>query len=230
MITYNSGADGHYLSERDSKNIGLPIMRPSTKRVGVANGGTSTAPQVSRLPFQQLSNWAVSADSFDDFPSSLMSVGTTSDDGAISIFTKDGVGITVHKEQDVLITCKGEPILIGIHDNNGRYCIPFLVQQRGNWQLRKPFKKARHALRKANSIYNLPSIKPAIKWMHAVCGYPVKATWRNAAKAGNFVGWLPLTKKNINKYYPETDKNPQGSYEPTTKKCRVHQNPFRRIE
>ena len=36
-----------------------------------------------------------------------MSVGKTSDDGTISVLTKDGV--TVHKEEDVLITCKGEP-------------------------------------------------------------------------------------------------------------------------
>jgi len=106
MITYDSGADGHYLSERDRKNIGLPITQPSTKQVGVTNGGTSTAHHVSRLPFQQLSNRAASADSCDDFPSSLMSVGKTSDNGTISIFTKDG--ITVHKEQDVLITCKGK--------------------------------------------------------------------------------------------------------------------------
>jgi hypothetical protein len=41
-----------------------------------------------------------------------MSVGKTADDGTISIFTKDGV--TVHNEQDVLTTCKGEPILVGI--------------------------------------------------------------------------------------------------------------------
>jgi hypothetical protein len=47
-------------------------------------------------------------------PSSLMSVGKLSDNGTISIFTKDGV--TVHKEQDVLITCQGDPILIGIQD------------------------------------------------------------------------------------------------------------------
>mgnify|MGYP006195720141 FL=1 len=126
MITYDSGADGHYLSERDQKNVGLPILRPSTKRVGVANGGTSTARHVSRLPFKQLSDRAASADSFEDFPSSLMSVGKTSDDGTISIFTKDGV--TVHKEHDVLITCKGEPLLIGIRDDKGRYRIP-LVQQ-----------------------------------------------------------------------------------------------------
>ena len=60
-----------------------------------------------------------------------MSVGKTSDDGTISIFTKEGD--MVHKEQDVLITCKGEPILIGIRDDKGQYRIP-LVQQRGHWQ------------------------------------------------------------------------------------------------
>ena len=53
MITYDSGADGHYLSECDSINVGVPILRPSTKRVGVANGSTSTARHISRLPFKQ---------------------------------------------------------------------------------------------------------------------------------------------------------------------------------
>jgi hypothetical protein len=48
-----------------------------------------------------------------------MSIGKTADDGKISIFTKDGV--TVHKETDVLITCKGEPILIGVRNERGRY-------------------------------------------------------------------------------------------------------------
>ena len=60
-----------------------------------------------------------------------MSVGKTADDGTISIFTKDGV--TVHKETDVLIKCKGEPILVGVRDEQGRYRIP-LIQQRGQWQ------------------------------------------------------------------------------------------------
>jgi hypothetical protein len=43
----------------------------------------------------------------------------------------------VHKEEDVLITCKGEPILIGKRNEHGRYRIP-LVQQRGQWQPQKP--------------------------------------------------------------------------------------------
>ena len=115
MITYDSGADGHYLGKCDCKIAGLPILGQSHKRVRVTNGGTSTARHVSRLPFQQLSDQAASANSFDHFPSSLMSRGKTSNDGTISIFTKESV--TVHKEQDILITCKCEPILIVIRDS-----------------------------------------------------------------------------------------------------------------
>ena len=66
------------------------------------------------------------ADTFDDVPHSLMSMGKTADAGTVSIFTKDGV--TVYDETDVLIMCKNKPILIGVRDNKGRYRIP-LVQQ-----------------------------------------------------------------------------------------------------
>ena len=131
LITYDSGADGHYLSEKDRISAGLPILRNSTKQVGVANGGSSQAKHVTQLPFQNISSNALQADSFDDFPTSLMSVGKISDAGTVSIFTSDGV--TVHNDQDVLITCKGEPILIGVCDEHGRYHIP-LHQQQGQWQ------------------------------------------------------------------------------------------------
>jgi hypothetical protein len=140
MVTYDSGADGHYLSEKDQRKAGLPILRPSTRKVGVANGGTSTAKYVTQLPFQQLSAQAMQADTFQDFPTSLMSVGKTADDGTVSVFTKEGVN--VFKEEDVLITCKGEPILIGVRDSHGQYQIP-LMQQQGQWQPRRPSKQAR---------------------------------------------------------------------------------------
>ena len=135
MMTYDSGADGHYFSKKDCKQAGLPIIRRSTKRVGVANGGTLTGKYVTKLPFQHLSDQAAEADTFDDVPSSLLSVGKTSDDGNISIFTKKGV--TVHKEEDVLITCKGAPILIGKRGERGCYQIP-LVQEHGKWAPHNP--------------------------------------------------------------------------------------------
>ena len=47
---------------------------------------------------------------------SLMSVGKMANDGTVSDFTKGGVNVV--KEEDVLITCKGESILI-IRDSHG---------------------------------------------------------------------------------------------------------------
>jgi hypothetical protein len=87
-------------------------------------------------------------------------MGKTANDGTVSVFTK--TGITVYKEKDVIITRKGKPILIGVQDKQGRYRIP-LMQQQGQWQLRRPSKQAPKALQQAHSIYDLPSTKQAIK-------------------------------------------------------------------
>ena len=163
----------------------------------------SNGQNVTSLPFPSLSAKARQADTFKEFPTSLMVVGKTADDGKKSIFTKDGV--TVNDKKDVLITCKNKPLFIGVHYKHGRYRIQ-LVQRRGQWQPRHASKKARHALSQAHRVYDLPSTEQAIKWMHAVCGYPVKSTWIRAIKAGNYVGWPLLTERNVSKYYPETDE------------------------
>jgi hypothetical protein len=86
------------------------------------------------------------------------------------------------------------------------------MQQRGQWQPQGPSKQAWKALRQTNSIYNLPSTKQAIKWMHAVCGYPVKSTWLKAIKAGNYVGWPMLNERNVQKYYPKTIETAKGHF------------------
>ncbi len=165
MIKYNSGSsDGNYLNKKDRVKAGLPILRPSKYTVGVANGGSSQAQHITQLPFHKLSTRARQADTFQDFPMSLMSVGKTSDDGTISVFIK--TGITVFKEEDVHIICKDELILIVGHDKRGQYQIP-LMQQRGHWQPRCPSKQTRQALRQTNSVYNLRSTQQAIKGMNA---------------------------------------------------------------
>jgi hypothetical protein len=127
MLTYDSGANGHYISKHAQCKAGLPILRPSTWQVGVANGGTNNAKYVTQLPFQKLSAQLRQADTFQGFPTSLMSMGKSSDDGTVSVFMKEGVNI--FKEEDVLLTCKGDPILIGIQDNQGQYQIPLMQQQ-----------------------------------------------------------------------------------------------------
>jgi hypothetical protein len=146
-----------------------------------------------------------------------MNEGKVADDGNVSIFTKDGV--TVHNEQDVLITCQGEPLFIGVRDQHGRYPIP-LTQHRGQWKPRKPTKKSKQALRQANSVYDLPSIEQAMKWMHAVCEYPVKSTWMRTIRAGSYVGWPMLTEQNVSKYYPVLDETLKGHMNQARKNVR----------
>jgi hypothetical protein len=128
-------------------------------------------------------------------------------------------GVTVHHEEDVLITCKGDPILIGVRDEHDQYRIP-LTQHKGNWKPRTPSKRARQVLQQANSVYDLPSTEQAIKWMHTVCGYPVKSTWLKAVKAGNYIGWPLLTKQTVRKYYPETTEMPKGHLNQARKNVR----------
>ena len=217
-ITYDSGADDNYVSEKDRMAAGMPILRKSTKRVSVANGDTCTASNVTRLPFPQLSERASRADTFKEFPTSLMSVGKTADDGTISIFTKTGV--TVHKETDVLIRCKTAPIFIGVRDEHGRYRIP-LIQKRGQWQPEKPSKKKRRALEMAGNVYDLPSTEQGIKWMHAVCGYPVKSTWLKAIAAGNFIGWPLLNGAECKEVLSGDNRNTQRALEPNKEECQV---------
>ena len=115
-----------------------------------------------------------------------------------------------------LITCHGEPILIGVRDEHGRYRVP-LIQNKGQWQRRPPRKRVNAKLRAANNVSDLPSIEQGIRWMHAVCGYPVKSTWLKAVKAGNFVGWPLLTEKNIAKYFPDTAETQKGHMNQTRK-------------
>ena len=104
MVMYYSGAGGHYIIKKDWCKVGLPILWPSTHQVGASNWGTSKVKYVTQLPlFQKLSVQAMQADTFHDFPASLMSIGKTAvnDDGTISTFTKQG--ITVRKEEDYLL-------------------------------------------------------------------------------------------------------------------------------
>ena len=109
-VTYDSGANRHYLNKTDRARAGLPILKPSTKRVGIANDSVSVSTYVTRLPFPQLSHKASMEDTFTNFRNSLMSVGKTSDDDTVSFFTKDD--IKVYYKEDVLITCNNKPVLI----------------------------------------------------------------------------------------------------------------------
>ena len=98
MVTYNSGADNNYLSKADKAKAKLPILRKLAKT------------NKTLLPIPQLSKAAAEAHTFEDFPTLLLRVGKVNNDGNVSIFTRKGV--MVHTEEDVLLTVKGQPVMI----------------------------------------------------------------------------------------------------------------------
>ena len=65
MLTYDSGADGHYLSKKYRTKLGLPILRISDKKVGLSNDGACNGKCVPTLPFPLLSSKAAEADTFE---------------------------------------------------------------------------------------------------------------------------------------------------------------------
>jgi hypothetical protein len=51
MVMYNLDADGHYVSKKEGRKAGLPIIQKFTIRVDIANGGVGQAKIVMQLLF-----------------------------------------------------------------------------------------------------------------------------------------------------------------------------------
>jgi len=161
-----------------------------------------------------LNDNATETDAFDNFPHLIISVGKTSDSGAISIFTNDGV--PVHKENDDLITFKGKPILIGARDSKVRYHIP-LVQQQGNWQPCTPTKMPSSYYAKLIACTTFPSLdKPSNGCIQCVATPSnLHAYWQ--LKQGTIFGGLSLRHTMLRNVTPETTATPKGHVNQTRK-------------
>ena len=140
-------------------------------------------------------------------------------------------GVTIHRPEDVDISYNCEPVAAGYRETTGlrfwRMPIKAPAQERsGDMALKKklslverlllskaPKVAEKHlsaAKQLAHNVYDLPSIKEGIRWMHAACGYPAKSTWIKAIRNGNYAGWPLLSVENVHKHYPETDETPMG--------------------
>ena len=53
-----------------------------------------------------------------------------------------------------------------------------------------------------HSAYDLPSVEPLVRYMHAAAGLPVKSIWLKAIKKVNFSTWPGFTYSNAAKYFP----------------------------
>ena len=61
-----------------------------------------------------------------------------------------------------------------------------------------------------HNVYELPSIEPTIRYLHAAAGFPVKATWLKAIRNGNYSTWPLINVKNVAKHFPESEETQFG--------------------
>ena len=57
-----------------------------------------------------------------------------------------------------------------------------------------------------NNVYELPSIKPAIRYPHGAAGFPTKATWLKAIRNGSYLLCPLVNVKNVNKFFPDSEE------------------------
>ena len=61
-----------------------------------------------------------------------------------------------------------------------------------------------------NNVYELPSIEPAIRYLHGAAGLPTKATWLKSISKGSYLSWPLVNVKNVSKYFPESEETQKG--------------------
>jgi hypothetical protein len=56
------------------------------------------------------------------------------------------------------------------------------------------------------NVYELPSIKPTTRYLHAAAGFPVEETWLKAVQQGNYNSRSLINITNVARYFPESEK------------------------
>eukprot|EP00956_Cyclotella_meneghiniana_P000230 scaffold288_cov44-Cyclotella_meneghiniana.AAC.10 len=131
-----------------------------------------------------------------------MSVSPLADNGYTTIFHPHNKGVTVHGAKSFELTFKSPPVLQGCRNEAGLWTVPITDDATISQSL--------NIDEAAMNVYELPSTKEVVRFLHAALGFPTKATLLTAVKHGNLVTFPGLTSKNINKHFPESDEMQKG--------------------
>ncbi len=144
----------------------LPGHGPSHKIVSLPDGSRIKALHTTELPFPALSESARHAHVLPNLTTnSLISVPTLADAGYTTVFHPHGGGVTVHAKNRFSFRQRCKPVLQGWRDKDGL------------WRLgHVDTKNISNKTETAANVHSLPSTAAAIKYLHAVAGYPVKET------------------------------------------------------
>ena len=128
-----------------------------------------------------------------------MGIGEFCDADCKALFTKTSVTI---------FDKKWEPVIKGWRGENGpKLWNIFLLTNEDDSPVRN---QAEHITLGVYIAYDILSVAALVQYFHAAAGYPVRFTWLNAIKAGNYSSWTGLTYKNVSRYFPSADETIKG--------------------
>ena len=180
----------------------------SDKIVVTADGTKLPASHTVLLPTQALSKGAREAIVVPGMQQkALMSVGTLADNRYTTVFLPGQQGVKIYGADDINISPNAPPSLQGWQDKRGLWMVPIVD---------KPtISPSIDIAESANSVYELPSTKEMVRFLHAALGYPTKATMLTAAKHGNLVTFPGLTPENISRHFPDSVETQKGHMKQT---------------
>lgn len=206
-MVIDSGATSNFVRKEEN----LPKTGPSTKVVRMPDGRCTKASATMELPYPTLNAPARKAHVLPALnKNSLLSVPTLADAGYTTIFHPHQKGVDVYNGEDVTIQAHTPPVLQGCREMSGL------------WTVKAKYKQEKE---QANTVYDLPSIPKAIRFLHAAAGFPVKDTWLKAIKNGHYDTWPGLTPEAVAKHCPdaiETQKGHMKKQRQNVRSTRMH--------
>eukprot|EP00804_Cyclotella_cryptica_P025147 CCRYP_013003-RA/>CCRYP_013003-RA protein AED:0.27 eAED:0.23 QI:0/0/0/1/1/1/3/0/671 len=202
----DSGTTVHLSKESD----GLKLTGPSNLSIAVATGQHSQTTATALLPLDNIRPEARITHILPELqPNSLLSVKQLADNGYVTIFHPHDKGVTVHDENDIRLTSQRTALLQGWRDAQGLWRVA-LKPSVTNVNTDTIAMDRPAPTEAVYNVYELPSTRELVAFLHASLGYPTKATLVEAARRGFLTSFPGLTVENINKFFPESDETQKG--------------------
>jgi hypothetical protein len=156
-LVIDSRATSHFFREEEN----LPKIGRTSTTIYLPDDSTMKATAKVQLPIPELPNKARDAIVVPGLKRNLGSISKFSDAGYTTVFHPGEEGVTIHAPNTVKFTTTMSPILQGCKSKGIWTVIVDITEQVGFRQ-------------KVNNVYNIPSTKESVRYLHAAAGFPVK--------------------------------------------------------
>ena len=195
----DSGASGLYFSP----NAPVANINPAAPAiaVGAAKGQVQRLTATGQLALPNLPNTFPSTGHImPGFNHTLLLVGPICDSDCTVTFSRDAV---------VVCDATNRTILTGWREEQAPY-LWLIALLPDNADIPEVHQDASRVSLVLYRVYDLPSVEALVRYFHAAAGFPVRYTWLDAIKAGNYASWPGLTLNNAKKYCPSANETILG--------------------